>query len=109
MSLRMMILVVILVVLQISKLEAIQCYHCDTAANITCPGWQRPPVDTVSLTWSVDPPLYHCVTVKLADGGTIVGQNICPSFYCQERFIKSWKMLLHSQWNQEVLIGNVQV
>ena len=99
----MMILVVILVVLQISKLEALQCYHCDTASNITCPGWQRPPIDTVSLTWSVDPPLYHCVTVKLADG-TIIKQNIYPSNHCQEIFIKQWKMLLHSQWNQEVLI-----
>ena len=103
MSLRMMILVVILVVLQISKLEAIQCYHCDTAANITCPGWQRPPIDSVKLDRVSWVTVRRCVTVKLADG-TIIKQNIYPSFYCQEKFIKQWKMLLYSQWNQEVLI-----
>merc|ERR1712156_1004292 len=82
--------VVILVVLQISHLEALQCYHCDTAANVSCPGWERPPIDSVKTKLDVVGLFNHCVTVKLADG-RIIEQNIYPGS-------------THSQGNQYVTV-----
>ena len=96
MRLRMMMFVVM--VLQISKLETIQCYTCNEYT--TCPGWQRPPQNS----WNTDLFTY-CVTAKLANG-TIVGQIIYDGDdvwgHCQEFFRE---MIFNiNQWNQEVLI-----
>merc|ERR1711988_174724 len=97
-------LVVMLVVLQISQISSLQCYYCDTARNVSCPGWERPPIDSVKTKLDVVGLFNHCVTVKLADG-RIIEQNIYPgSTHCQEIFLQSWTMLLNSQWNQDVTV-----
>ena len=31
----------ILMVTYLPLLTSLQCYHCDLAANISCPGWSR--------------------------------------------------------------------
>ena len=79
-----------------------------SCANITCPGWQRPPIDSekfkldgrVGREFLVGL-INRCVTVKLANG-TIIEQNIYPSNHCQEIFIKSWKILLYSQYIDQI-------
>ena len=103
--------------------SSLQCYHCNAAQNISCPGWERwkyippllcdnispfrPPIDSVKTKLDVVGLFNHCVTVKLADG-RIIEQNIYPgSTHCQEIFIQSWTMLLNSQWNQVGASGDL--
>ena len=112
----MTMLVVLLITLP-GLISSLQCYYCDTARNVSCPGWERcatnykpslgisvlvyrPPIDSVKTKLDVVGLFNHCVTVKLADG-RIIEQNIYPgSTHCQEIFLQSWTMLLNSQWNQ---------
>lgn len=98
------LMLVLVSLMQLSIVTSLKCYHCDVASNITCPGYDRPPIDSLETKLDIVGLFNHCVTVKLADG-SIIEQNIYPgSTHCQEIFLQSWKLLLNSQWNQEVFI-----
>ena len=105
----------IMMVSSLPLLTCLECYHCDLAANLSCPGWTRccvvlcmisltglcrPPIDSVIAKGDVVGLYTMCVTVTLGDG-RMVEQNIYPGeTHCQQIFRQAWRMLLNSQWNQ---------
>jgi len=88
-----------------TSVDALKCFHCDLAKNITCPGWDRAPIDSALNLGDLVGLYDQCVTVRLADG-RIVAQNIYPGeTHCKPIFLQSWQLLLNNQWNQEVQIS----
>lgn len=88
-----------------STVQALKCFHCDLAKNITCPGWDRAPIDSALNLGDLVGLYDQCVTVRLADG-RIIEQNIYPGeTHCKPIFLQSWQLLLNNQWNQEVQIS----
>jgi len=90
--------------LNMKIVAGIKCYHCNSKENVTCPGYDSPPIDSVVDKSDVVGLYDHCVTIRY-ENDTIIEQGIYPgSTHCQEIFLQSWTKLLNSKSPEQKVI-----